>query len=266
MITKELLKQGLENKVIRLKIDPNMEHGTVAEIGNYWFYFGGRAAEELNPDEYRKTVTDEKMADVLYDALEELKEDVSETEYAYYEAVLREAPARQWMEIRCTHLDTETNFWSVDARKTESDEEEGRVIAYIDDFTGRVIYTEPLARVDSYAQEVIREKIRSLGPVLRLERKPGALEVQMPTYNGQTFCVEFEPAAISGSGYDAIYIGALHSNDPYVYSDLIAAKADEKELRLYVWDDPMDEDWQYRYSISQDAINELIESEKEVVV
>ena len=263
MITKELLKQGLKNKVIRLKNDPNMEHGTVAEIGNYWFYFGGRTAL-MNPDEYRKTVTDDELADSLYAALEDLKEDVSETEYAYYEAVLREAPVRRWMEIRCTHLDTETGFWAVDAWKTDADEEEAEVIAYIDDFTGRVIYTDPLARVDSYAQEVICEKIRSLGAILHLERKPSAMEIQMPTYNGQTFCVEFEPNSLTGSGDDAIYIGVTHSNEPYVYDDLLSAKADEKGIRLYVWDDITDEDWQHKFEIPKSDIDNLIDSCREV--
>ena len=34
--------------------DPNMGYGTVCKIGDYWFYFGGITAEEMEPDEYVK--------------------------------------------------------------------------------------------------------------------------------------------------------------------------------------------------------------------
>ena len=64
----------------------------------------------------------------------------------------------KWAEIRCDYCDDD-GFWSVDAWRTDNGNEMGNVIAYIDSLTGRVIYTEPLARVDEYAQEVIKEAL-----------------------------------------------------------------------------------------------------------
>ena len=68
----------------------------------------------------------------------------------------------RWAEIRIDYLDEETNFWSVDAWKTTDDNEDGRVIAYIDNHSGRVVYTDPLARIDKYAQEEIAAKVAEI--------------------------------------------------------------------------------------------------------
>lgn len=64
----------------------------------------------------------------------------------------------KWAEIRCDYCDDD-GFWSVDAWRTVNNDEMGEVIAYIDSLTGRVIYRDPLARVDEYAQEVIKEAL-----------------------------------------------------------------------------------------------------------
>ena len=67
----------------------------------------------------------------------------------------------KWAEIRCNHNNGE-GFWCVDAWKTSNDNEEGEVIAVIDETSKNVYYLEPLARTDQYAQEVIKETIATL--------------------------------------------------------------------------------------------------------
>ena len=52
MITEDMVREGIRNGSVRFVKDPNMEHGTVCQIGEDWFYFGCLKAEELDPDEY----------------------------------------------------------------------------------------------------------------------------------------------------------------------------------------------------------------------
>lgn len=66
---------------------------------------------------------------------------------------------RHWAEIRCDYLDESDGFWRVDAWKTDSDAEEGKVIAYINDDDGRVLYIDPIAIVDPYVAEIIYDRI-----------------------------------------------------------------------------------------------------------
>lgn len=65
----------------------------------------------------------------------------------------------KWSEIRIDFLDTEKK-WSVDAWKTDDDNEEGSVIAKIDLYTGTVEYLDVDAKTDEYAQEEIREFLK----------------------------------------------------------------------------------------------------------
>ena len=50
MITKFLIKNAIQNKIVKFIQDPNMESGTVCQIGDWWFYFGGFTAENLEPN------------------------------------------------------------------------------------------------------------------------------------------------------------------------------------------------------------------------
>ena len=70
----------------------------------------------------------------------------------------------KWSEIRCDYLceDPDDRFWRVDAWKTFDDWEEGVVIAYVDDLTARVVYADPEAREDEYAQAVISGKVNEI--------------------------------------------------------------------------------------------------------
>ena len=93
MITKELIRKGIESKVIRFKSDPDGidGRGTVCAIGEYWFYFGGLTAEELTPDEYQENVPMEEIIDEIFDVLEDFRNtDGFEDEYEYYQRLLNE--------------------------------------------------------------------------------------------------------------------------------------------------------------------------------
>lgn len=93
MITKELIRKGIESKVIRFESDPDGIDGlgTVRAIGEYWFYFGGLTAEELAPDEYQENVPMEEIIDEIFDALEDFRNtDGFEDEYKYYQCYLNE--------------------------------------------------------------------------------------------------------------------------------------------------------------------------------
>ena len=77
----------------------------------------------------------------------------------YNDLMERRFDMGKWSEIKTEHMDTEDLFIRVDAWETDSADEEGQVIAYIDTLTGRVIYNDPVARFDAYAQEVVSQKV-----------------------------------------------------------------------------------------------------------
>lgn len=89
MITKEMIASGIENQIIKFAVDPNMRHGTVCKIGDYWFYFGGLTAEEMNPEEYMQNVPIEDVVNEIFITLQNFAEDECfKDEYDYYKSVL----------------------------------------------------------------------------------------------------------------------------------------------------------------------------------
>lgn len=91
MITEDMVREGIRNGSVRFVKDPNMEHGTVCQIGEDWFYFGCLKAEELDPDEYITEMPEDDVAALVFDALEQIRNDGAfDDEYAYYEAYLTE--------------------------------------------------------------------------------------------------------------------------------------------------------------------------------
>lgn len=91
-ITKKTIRMGLEQKVIMLTVDPNFSRGVVCTIGEDWFYFGGMAAEESNPDEYLRNTPIEDIVDEIFAVLEDFKIDEGcRTEYAYYAHYLKDS-------------------------------------------------------------------------------------------------------------------------------------------------------------------------------
>lgn len=262
IISKEQVARAYRNGTITLKVDPNMEAGTVAAIGEYWFYFGGIKAEEMNPEAYKEDVPEADIVSGIYDALDDFRFE-GEDEYAYYASVLAENDTC-WAEVRCDHMDENDYFWRVDAWKTDSDTEEGEVIAYIDDITGRVLYHDPLARVDSYAQSVIQEKLESLGCLLAVKRSLANIDVSMPCRHGR-LVASFEPDELNGCAYDAVFVGLQSSEEPYVYSDLAAVRSHQEkdQVSLLLWEDVFDESYTYKAVISGEDIKDLITSEQE---
>lgn len=87
-ITREQLKAGYEQGIVRLGDSPN-DDGVICWIGQYWFYFGGRKAEDSTVGEYQKNVPEEDIISEIYDTLCDFVTE-SPDEYAYYAAVLEE--------------------------------------------------------------------------------------------------------------------------------------------------------------------------------
>lgn len=92
-ITKEDIANGITDGIVRFIVDPNLEEGTVCEIGENWFYFGGQTAEEENPDDYLAHTSMSDIVREIFETLESIK-DLDNLEYQYYEAIFREAGSR----------------------------------------------------------------------------------------------------------------------------------------------------------------------------
>ena len=89
MITKKKIKDGIKEHLVEFTLDPNMGSGTVCRIGDWWFYFGGETAEEMNPDEFLKCVPEDDIVDEIFEALESFRQNEEcADEYEYYDYVL----------------------------------------------------------------------------------------------------------------------------------------------------------------------------------
>lgn len=99
-ISKEMLREGLGDMdshgkllntgTIRFVTD-QMAEGTVAKIGEYWFYFSDHIAASSTPDQYILNTKVETIVEELYCALEDLASEVNIDEYMYYYYTLLEA-------------------------------------------------------------------------------------------------------------------------------------------------------------------------------
>ena len=88
MITKKMIKDGITEGVIQFVTDPDFENGgTVCQIEDNWFYFGGTTAEELSPEEYIKNVPTSDIVRDIYDVMEEFKTEFPD-EYEFYDIIL----------------------------------------------------------------------------------------------------------------------------------------------------------------------------------
>lgn len=164
-----------------------------------------------------------------------------------------------WEEVRCDHLDEIDLFWRVDAWKTDDDCEEGKVIAYIDDLTGRVLYIDPLARTDELAQEVIMEKVRELDDGISVyKRDSGHLGVEVKTQFGTLF-TEIETRRYQRMDDDAVFTG-IKVWETGSYIDLIATRVDAEKVSLYEWSDPHNEDWERKAEISISDIRDAVKN------
>ena len=92
MIDQNLIEAGIKNGIVKFIVDPNTGSGTVCQIGDYWFYFGGQTAEEEGPEEYLAHVPMDDIAREIVDALKSFVQfEETKDEFEYYNAVLREA-------------------------------------------------------------------------------------------------------------------------------------------------------------------------------
>ena len=69
----------------------------------------------------------------------------------------------KWAEIRNDFVCEDSHKIYIDAWNTDNDNEEGTVIARIDMNTKNIEYFDDDAKVDAYAQEIIKETIMELG-------------------------------------------------------------------------------------------------------
>ena len=150
-----------------------------------------------------------------------------------------------YKEVRITHLDPKDQFWRVDAWETDEDEEAGKVIAYIDDITRRVLYHDPVARIDKLAQEAIQAKIAEIDDKVTVRKATaGYLAIEMETKYG-TLLAEVQTSEYDGDLSDAIYT-QFKPKDMGETIDLVAAKVenDSATISLYEWSDPYTDEYQ----------------------
>ena len=139
--------------------------------------------------------------------------------------------ASKWDEIKCNYMND--FFRCVNARKKGIDKEE--TIAYIDDLTGRVVYADPSARSDDYAQEVIQNVLSELKSPLRITKTGEYIDITVPTMLGN-MTVTLEPDGMTGNGNDKAFIGFETSGHAEKYYDLECAGVDQTGIHLYTWD------------------------------
>lgn len=89
MITMEMLKKGYKDGIVHLTASPH-DDGVVCQIGDYWFYFGGEAAEGTTVGEYVKKVPKKDILNEIKTALDDIRDNLDDAEYGYYEAILAE--------------------------------------------------------------------------------------------------------------------------------------------------------------------------------
>ena len=77
--------------IIRLIESPHGD-GVVCAIGDFWFYFGGLAAEGSTPEEYRQNTPKDTIIREIYDVLWDFSATGDEflDEYGYYSLYLQE--------------------------------------------------------------------------------------------------------------------------------------------------------------------------------
>lgn len=141
MITLNMIVRGLQTGIISLVVDPNMEYGTVCQIGDSWFYFGGLTAEEENPDEYKFHVPFMDYAHDIYETLYTLSQDpVLKYEYDYYESILKKTVVQldTLLTLNICHINKHTA--DVLTRMADNDEGFEGLVVYAKDDVGFYLY------------------------------------------------------------------------------------------------------------------------------
>lgn len=68
---------------------------------------------------------------------------------------------KDYAEVRCSYCN-EDGYWTIDAWKTSDNEEEGAVVAVINDKTAEIYYIDALARISKRVQKIIADKVAEL--------------------------------------------------------------------------------------------------------
>ena len=90
-ISREDIRRGIEMEVVKFVVDPNMGSGTVCQIGDHWFYFGGETAEKEEPEEFLANAYLNEIVGSIYITLADFRRlDELQLEYAYYAHYLQE--------------------------------------------------------------------------------------------------------------------------------------------------------------------------------
>lgn len=91
MITKQMIAEAYDKGIAKLVASPN-EDGTVCQIGDNWFYFGGETAEGVAPEVYETAVPMNDIIDEIFAVLGDFQKSGDELldEYKYYECYLKE--------------------------------------------------------------------------------------------------------------------------------------------------------------------------------
>lgn len=123
MITKELIERGIKENLILFISDPVTGNGTVCRIGDFRFYFGGMATEEMNPREYLKAVPMDDIVSDIYYVLEAFRNYSESDEYDYCETILtgRKHPKLKKWNVQITV--TQHSNIEVEAETAEEAEE-----------------------------------------------------------------------------------------------------------------------------------------------
>lgn len=91
-ITEEMVEKGFKKGLIKLISNSSDNIGTVCKIGDYWFYFDGKA-EDMTPKEYTDNTPIKEIINNIYDTLEDFRVDDFHDfrdEYLYYYYFLKE--------------------------------------------------------------------------------------------------------------------------------------------------------------------------------
>ena len=87
-ITREMVEAAYDENIILIEDGP--DGGTVACIGEHWFYFGGYPAQEMTATAYKKRIPSQYIIEFVYQTLRDLRADGNVAEYDYYYFYMKE--------------------------------------------------------------------------------------------------------------------------------------------------------------------------------
>lgn len=90
----EMVRENIDIGQISFILDPLLGVGTVAAIGDHWFYFGGETAVQKNPVKFLQDTPMDELVRAVTDALNGMDKDPNDPkEPDYYYGILAEKEA-----------------------------------------------------------------------------------------------------------------------------------------------------------------------------